>query len=118
MESALGASVPLDEPSSFEDGERGTKEETLDMGVPSVEDDCIAMESSAYMKREVQDWISQFRHKEQLFIVEVMMGDKTVTQFCKDYRMSDVTAKKMRARIIEEGAESLSYVLYNLEKTP
>lgn len=118
LEAALTTALSLEEPARFEDGEKGKLEETIDLGTPSVEDECIALEAQSYLSQEIRDWLTRFKPREQLYIMEVMMGDKTQTQFCKDHQMSDQTAKKIRELVIDEGEESLSYVLYNLEEAP
>lgn len=118
LTAALNTALSINEPTSFADGEKGSLEETIDPGMPSAEDECIALEKQAYLSQEIQDWLTRWTEREQAYIVEVMMGDKTQTQFCKENKMSDATAKKIQDRVLEEGAESLSYVLYNLEETP
>lgn len=118
LEAALNTTLGLNEATRVDDDEAGALEETLDMGVPSVEDDCIAMETAVYLQRGVEDWKARFSDFERQYIDEVMMGAKTQTQFCKEHKIGDRTAKKMQDRIIEEGQESLSYLLYNLGETP
>jgi hypothetical protein len=118
LDAALNTLLCIDEPIHIGDDQAGTLKEVIDLGVPSVEDECIMMETQVYLERGVEDWKSRFSELEGQYITEVMMGDKTQTQFCKDNKIGDRTAKKMQDRIIEEGQESLSYLLYNLGETP
>lgn len=115
---ALGTVLSLDEPTSFDDGDKGMLEETIDVGAPSAEDDVLALEQQAYIAREMADWKSRFLSPVQgRYWDEVMVGDKTQTQFCADHHFSTQTAKKIREDIEEEALESLSYVYHNLEET-
>jgi len=115
---ALGTTLSINEPTSFDDGDKGTLEETVDVGVPSAEDEVLTREQQAYIEREMADWKARFLSPVQgRYWDEVMVGDKTQTQFCADHHFSTQTAKRIREDIEEEALESLSYVYHNLEET-
>lgn len=115
LKAALSTTLGLDEPTYFDDGEQGSLVETVDPGVPSVEDEFLESEQRSYIKRELDVWKHEFLNEAQrAYYDEVMIGGKTQTQFRKERRITDLDAKLMREAITEEFEESAAYIYHNV----
>lgn len=117
LESALSTPLCLDEPAHFEDGEKGSLVETVDLGIPSVEEECIAHERQRYLEEELLDWKTRFLEDEfqRLYFDEVKMGGKSQAQFRKEQGLSEAKTKKIKDFVDAEFEESASYIFHNLE---
>lgn len=115
MMAALTTTLGLDEPTHFDDGEQGALGETIDPCVPSVEDEYIERHDQEWAAQELFTWKQEkLSSIQRLYFDEVMVGDSTQAQFCKDHHIGTERAKNMCEAITEEYGETASYIGYTM----